>query len=329
MTSMQWWRCKHGAPFDPKWRVIAQQAKTEPGKVWAVVTALYDRASQAADRGNVAGAGLDDIAEGFGWPLEEVQRIYSGLKAKAVIIDNRIATWEKHQPKREREKDSSTERTRRYRERLKLASQDVTKPAVTVTPPVTVRDGHVTAVTDVTESAPSQVPAKAQPQANLVTPRDAPVTPRDAQSREDRTKIEELECSSSETIGSMERVGVASDPPPPLPAKPKPKKGGHIQALADDESDAGAMASYWNDLAKEFGLPQVKFMSPTRRQKIDARIKDFGGRDRFASAVLEQIPHQPFLLGRNDRCWKVDLDWVLEPRNAVKISEGKYTNGHA
>ena len=38
MTTMHWWRCKHGAPFDPKWGVVALTAKSEPGKVWAVVT---------------------------------------------------------------------------------------------------------------------------------------------------------------------------------------------------------------------------------------------------------------------------------------------------
>lgn len=225
MTSMQWWRCKHGAPFDPKWGVIAKLARTEPGKVWAVVTALYDRASQAQNRGDVAGAGLDEIAEGFGWPVEEVQRIYSGLKTKSVIIDNRIASWEKHQPKRERPKDNSTERTRRYRERLKASSQ-VASHAVTegvtvtpdVTPDVTVRDGHVTVVTVVTESAPSQAPAKPQLTAINGGLCDATVTPRDAQRREDSYLL----SSSPKNQNLVDSLLVRAEPEPTVKPASKP-----------------------------------------------------------------------------------------------------------
>ena len=229
-AKMHWWRCVHGAPFDPKWRVVAQAAKTEAGKVWAVVSALYDRASQSTDRGSVGATPLDEIAEGFGWPVDDVQRIYSALKAKSVIIDNRIASWEKHQPKRERaKKDLSAERTRRYRERLKMASQtvtcDVTKVTPSVTPHVTRCDGDVTVVTHVTQVAPSQTSGKPQLAAINGTVCDATVTPRDALEKRRTRTIEDnspLTSSNPEIQNLVDSLLVRAEPEPKTKPASKP-----------------------------------------------------------------------------------------------------------
>lgn len=136
--SMEWWRCKHGAPFDPKWRAVAVRAQSRPGDVWAVFTTLCDRASQAHDRGSLEGLDLEDIAAGLGYEAEEVQRIVDALKAKRLIDDVRIVTWEKHQPKRERDNDDSAERVQRHREAKKrqetTPSDDVTPRNASVTP---------------------------------------------------------------------------------------------------------------------------------------------------------------------------------------------------
>jgi hypothetical protein len=32
----------------------------------------------------------------------------------------------------------------------------------------------------------------------------------------------------------------------------------------------------------------------------------------------------PFLRGENDKGWRADFDWVLNPNNLAKIVEGKY-----
>lgn len=114
--SMEWWRCKHGAPFDPKWRAVALRAQSRAGDVWAVFTTLCDRASQASDRGSIEGVDLEDVAAGLGYELEEVQRIFTALKARGLVTDERVAKWEIHQPKRE---DISTERVRAHRNAMK------------------------------------------------------------------------------------------------------------------------------------------------------------------------------------------------------------------
>lgn len=110
-----WFRAWHGAPTDPKWRTIARRANSRPGDVFAVVSCLWDRASQAKDRGSVAGYDCEIIADGLGYEPEEVERIIAALIDKEVIVDGRIAAWEKYQPKRE--DNQSTDRSRRFRDK--------------------------------------------------------------------------------------------------------------------------------------------------------------------------------------------------------------------
>lgn len=118
---MEWWRCKHGAPNDPKWRVIATEAQSRPGDVWAVFTALCDRASQAEDRGSIEGYDPEEIAAGFGYDTDEVKRICNAMKRRGLFHETKLAGWERHQPQRER-LDHSTDRVRAFRERQKSAT---------------------------------------------------------------------------------------------------------------------------------------------------------------------------------------------------------------
>ena len=112
----EWFRLWHGAPTDPKWRTVARRASVRPGDVWAVVSCLMDRASQASERGCVSGYDVEIIADALGYEPDDVQRIIDALHDKAVIVSGRLASWEKYQPKRE---DGSAERGKEYRDRIK------------------------------------------------------------------------------------------------------------------------------------------------------------------------------------------------------------------
>lgn len=112
-----WLRLWHGAPTDPKWRTVARRAGVRPGDVWAVASVLMDRASQASDRGSVAGYDSEVIADALGFEADEVDRIIAALIDKGVVADGRLASWEKYQPKRERENDNSGQRVQAFRER--------------------------------------------------------------------------------------------------------------------------------------------------------------------------------------------------------------------
>jgi hypothetical protein len=37
-----------------------------------------------------------------------------------------------------------------------------------------------------------------------------------------------------------------------------------------------------------------------------------------------QVSETPFLLGENERGWRADLEWLLNPTNMAKVLEGKF-----
>jgi hypothetical protein len=112
----QWFRSWHGAPTDPKWLGIARKAGVAPGIVAAVVWALLDRASQASERGSIAGYDADGIACFMGCEPEQVSAVVALMHEKGILADDAFTGWEKHQPRRE---DNSNERVKEHRERKK------------------------------------------------------------------------------------------------------------------------------------------------------------------------------------------------------------------
>jgi DnaD/phage-associated family protein len=108
-----WFRSWHGAPTDNKWLVIARRAGASPGVVSATFWALLDYASQADDRGSVAGFDIETYAEFSGFTPGTIDAVLCAMAEKNVIVDGRLTAWDKRQPKRE---DDSYERVKRHRE---------------------------------------------------------------------------------------------------------------------------------------------------------------------------------------------------------------------
>lgn len=111
-----WFRSWHGAPMDPKWLTIAHKASVSPALVATLAWALLDTASQAEDRGSVAGFDVDTFCIFFQVEEREVLAALRVMEARKFIIDGRLTNWEKRQPVRE---DNSTDRVRAFREREK------------------------------------------------------------------------------------------------------------------------------------------------------------------------------------------------------------------
>jgi hypothetical protein len=116
-----WFRSWHGAPTDNKWLVIAKKAGVAPGVVSAVVWALFDHASQAGERGSVAGFDVETYAAFSGFDEAQIAAVIAALKDKGVINgDDHLAAWEKRQPKRE---DDSAVRAKEWRERKRQEAE--------------------------------------------------------------------------------------------------------------------------------------------------------------------------------------------------------------
>ena len=125
MTS--WFRSWHGAPTDMKWRTIAKRAGVPSGYVTAIVWVLLDRASQADERGSIAGYDAEEIAVALDFDPEQVEAVIAAMRDKGVLDGDTFTGWAKHQPGRE---DNSAERVKRHRARSK---QDVTQCNAPVT----------------------------------------------------------------------------------------------------------------------------------------------------------------------------------------------------
>jgi hypothetical protein len=121
----EWFRSYHGAPTDPKWKVIAKRAGVRFGDVAAIVWALFDYASQHSERGSIDGFDAETLALTFDYEEAQIIAVIDALHAKNVLQDNAFVNWRKRQPKRE---DDSAGRVRRHRERdVTQRNADVTQ----------------------------------------------------------------------------------------------------------------------------------------------------------------------------------------------------------
>jgi len=60
-----------------------------------------------------------------------------------------------------------------------------------------------------------------------------------------------------------------------------------------------------------------------RRKKLAGRLRDVGGLAGWVS-VMARIRGSPFLRGETSRNGFVAIDWLLEPKNLLKVTEGNY-----
>lgn len=77
----------------------------------------------------------------------------------------------------------------------------------------------------------------------------------------------------------------------------------------------------WNAMADRTGVPKAK-LTPERRKKLAPFIRRHSVDD--ITEAIGAVERSPFLRGENDRCWKADFNWMLEPRNFTKLTEGTY-----
>lgn len=70
-------------------------------------------------------------------------------------------------------------------------------------------------------------------------------------------------------------------------------------------------------------LPKATKLTDTRRRKIKSVHKQLDGVS--FNDFFERVETSDFLTGRVKK-WRADFDWIMQPKNAVKIIEGSYDN---
>jgi len=119
MADMHWFRWHHGSVSDPKFGLIAKKAGTSVAEVIAIWACLLEAASASEDRGNPGAPDFESVDFALGVTEGTAERVYRHMQDRALIDKDtgRLTAWEKRQPKRERDDDTSAERKRRQRER--------------------------------------------------------------------------------------------------------------------------------------------------------------------------------------------------------------------
>lgn len=121
---IDWFRWHHGCVTDPKFQLVARKAGASVAEVVAVWACLLEAASQADERGNPGTPDFEALDCALGTEEGRCEAIYTRMCERGLIADDgRVVAWERRQPKREREDDSSTERVRAFRERQRQSAQ--------------------------------------------------------------------------------------------------------------------------------------------------------------------------------------------------------------
>lgn len=95
------------------------------------------------------------------------------------------------------------------------------------------------------------------------------------------------------------------------------------------EYPCAEIVKLWNEVC--VSLPKVLRLSEARRDKVKARLREWGGdnpEEMIAKAreFFNRIEASDFLTGRSGK-WKASFDWLFDSRNNwIKVAEGNYDN---
>ncbi len=117
----------------------------------------------------------------------------------------------------------------------------------------------------------------------------------------------------------------------PVPfAKTMPNQEQEQEQEQKEERESGnptAPAVSLDDITAEWNSAMGQNCRPTpkRQRQAAARLKDPWWRDNWRKAIAKAKASE-FCNGENDRGWRADLEWFLQPDTSTKLLEGKYTN---
>jgi len=81
------------------------------------------------------------------------------------------------------------------------------------------------------------------------------------------------------------------------------------------------LVDIWNSNCGQ--LSKVRGTTEKRNKLCNARLKENPSEEYWIS-VVKEISQNNFCLGRNDRGWKANFDWLLKPDTHLKVMEGNY-----
>jgi hypothetical protein len=78
----------------------------------------------------------------------------------------------------------------------------------------------------------------------------------------------------------------------------------------------------WQERMVPLGFPAVAKMTGDRERKLRARLKDSTLEE--WQRAMDALERSAFCRGENDRGWRADFDFLLQPKSFTGLLEGKY-----
>ena len=98
-----------------------------------------------------------------------------------------------------------------------------------------------------------------------------------------------------------------------------------IYVIENDLCPHQRIVNYYHEILPE--LRHVKIWNNSRRGYLRARWREDPGRQNLDwwRRFFEYVKRSDFLMGR-EKDWQADLEWLIKPKNFVKVIEGNYEN---
>jgi hypothetical protein len=160
MSWLRWWT---GTVNDPKWRLVARRANSKPGNCVAVWAYLLELAKPG--EGNVSALDVEECSVVLDYEIDEVERIIAAMRDRSLLDGDRVASWERRQPKRE---DDSAARVAAYRAKKREETQSKQGDTHSNAPVTQCNAPETDTETEVSDGKPSDTSARAKPTGKAV-----------------------------------------------------------------------------------------------------------------------------------------------------------------
>ncbi len=124
-------------------------------------------------------------------------------------------------------------------------------------------------------------------------------------------------------------LGLVPDFCPPDDGHPRPNND--IRITNNDHRitvKPEVVSSWWNGISSATGVPAIRDVTGSRKERFVTRAKD--GMWEAREEIAREIQQSPFLQGRSGKSWRITFDWLLSnDRNWRKVVEGQYRDGNA
>jgi hypothetical protein len=140
---------------------------------------------------------------------------------------------------------------------------------------------------------------------------------------------EEIHGTPRNSMNGAETLSPQSPPlkTPPDPLKNTPPLTPQSEGVSADADRPPPLTKReileaWHSRMVPLGFPAVAKMTGQRERQLSARLKDSTLEE--WQRAMDALERSAFCRGENDRGWRADFDFLLQPKSFTGLLEGKY-----